>query len=684
MAGDLQSSPAADFSRLRAEGIALLQRYAGETWTDHNAHDPGITILEQLCYALTDLVYRSQYALPDLLASGGADPYASLYTPAQILPSAPVTLDDLRKLVIDVRGVKNAWIDVVDEPAATYDAALREVSPPAAEPPAGAAPASSNLSPIRLKGLYRVSIERSEIDDVSPPVIRREATRRLHRYRPLCEDFQEITVLGQQPVALDITLEVDATQRAVVLLADVYERLAAYMSPAVPFRSLDEMLARGRRVDQVFDGPLLEHGFIDSQELAQVERRTTLRISDLIREVMAVPGVTAVKTLRFTGAASKDWLLTVEAGKTPQFDASSSRIRLERAGLAIESDGLRAAAQERFGERATQAASAVRGVAALDLRPAPGRDRNVAAYSSVLEQFPAVYGIGAGGLPESASPRRKAQAKQLKAYLLFFDQLLANHFAQLAAAVRLFSFHDATPASYFSQAVQDNGKLGLDELRRSRSEDHRALLAGMTEGEAPGVRRRNRFLDHLLARFGEHFREYALLRPKADGANPEERLADHKRAFLRDYPRLGRDRGTGFNYLAPSGDSAAEGNVSGLELALRRKLGVTEEAERFYVVEHILLRPVPGDANQEGALFRDAAASDPYSLQLSVVFPAAVPRYDDANFRAFAEHMVREETPAHLGVRVLWLEETAMQAFREAHALWRERWRAHRHAALEL
>ena len=33
----------------------LLQELCGETWTDYNLHDPGVSILEQLCYGLTDL-----------------------------------------------------------------------------------------------------------------------------------------------------------------------------------------------------------------------------------------------------------------------------------------------------------------------------------------------------------------------------------------------------------------------------------------------------------------------------------------------------------------------------------------------------------------------------------------------------------------------------------------------------
>ena len=91
-----------DFSELRHQAMAFLRSLAGDTWTDHNTHDPGITILEQLCYALTDLGYRSQFALPDLLTREGHDPCADLPAPAQILPTSPVTISDLRKVVIDV------------------------------------------------------------------------------------------------------------------------------------------------------------------------------------------------------------------------------------------------------------------------------------------------------------------------------------------------------------------------------------------------------------------------------------------------------------------------------------------------------------------------------------------------------------------------------------------------------
>src|SRR3989338_2443071 len=101
-----------DFQWLRDEGIKHLQRLSGAIWTDYNLHDPGVTILDQLCYALTDLSYRIDYDIDDLLTGKDGNTFESLYSPAQILTTNPVTLLDIRKIIIDVPDVKNAWVEL--------------------------------------------------------------------------------------------------------------------------------------------------------------------------------------------------------------------------------------------------------------------------------------------------------------------------------------------------------------------------------------------------------------------------------------------------------------------------------------------------------------------------------------------------------------------------------------------
>src|SRR5579872_4800878 len=85
--------PHEDYNFLRAEGIRLIEKLSGKVWTNYNSHDPGITLLEALCYTLTDLGYRTSFDIKDILAPDSEEPDwgAIFYTSRQILPSNPVT-----------------------------------------------------------------------------------------------------------------------------------------------------------------------------------------------------------------------------------------------------------------------------------------------------------------------------------------------------------------------------------------------------------------------------------------------------------------------------------------------------------------------------------------------------------------------------------------------------------------
>ena len=65
--------PAAqDFYRLRREGIGHIEQTGSDEWTDYNTHDPGISILEALAYAITELAYRTGFPIEDILASAAS------------------------------------------------------------------------------------------------------------------------------------------------------------------------------------------------------------------------------------------------------------------------------------------------------------------------------------------------------------------------------------------------------------------------------------------------------------------------------------------------------------------------------------------------------------------------------------------------------------------------------------
>ena len=60
-----------EYDKLKAYGIEYIQKIGSKHWTDFNVHDPGVTILETLCFALTDLGYRTSFATRDLLTRKG-------------------------------------------------------------------------------------------------------------------------------------------------------------------------------------------------------------------------------------------------------------------------------------------------------------------------------------------------------------------------------------------------------------------------------------------------------------------------------------------------------------------------------------------------------------------------------------------------------------------------------------
>ena len=141
--------------------------------------------------------------------------------------------------------------------------------------------------------------------------------------------------------------------------------------------------------------------------------------------------------------------------------------------------------------------------------------------------FPQTYGLRAGEIAPKATPLRKAQAKQLKAYLLFFEQLMVNYCGQLDHLQDLFSMSSDVESTYFFQPLYDVPEVqqvlsaflaeqsqALDtnpvdwEDFKNRCNTYIKTLEAATEDRSTFLRRRNQFVDHLLARLGEDFSGY--------------------------------------------------------------------------------------------------------------------------------------------------------------------------------
>ncbi len=682
----LRVTGALDFYELRREGIGHLERAGSTHWTDYNSHDPGITILEALSYAITELGWRADFPIEDLLASAATGATTENPYPGQAFPTArtiltvnPTTPTDLRRLLIDVEPVRNAWVRCRDCPCGPgpavrglYDVLLElEADPEVGDlndrkvtrrrtvtggdgrrrpftlelrfPELGEARRSDREAlategdvTLAVTGPFRTTTGTTPIDDAElrthfndvlyvdlqvaldggtvvevrraalrlfgSGAVRRQTTvaditswlgettaegfvqpyRRklaladaavaraaavLHAHRPLDEDTCHVEVVGITDIAVcaDVHLTPDADVELVQAL--LWYETGRYLDPPPEFRTLQEMRARGTAVEDIFNGPALRAGFLTDEGLEATDLRRELRISDLLDRLMEIDGILGIDNLLLTahgpdGAplagladpawndggwtfdphrTSASWRLFLPPAHRPRLHPALSRFTFEADGLpfAPRQDEAEDTLVELHGRAARPKLQATD----LDLPVPLGRHRDLASYHPVTNSLPTTYGIGPAGLPSSASTERRAQALQLKAYLMVYEQLLRNAYAQLASGVQLFSLDPETLRSYFTAALT-----GISDLGQVMEPAADAAAADLVETPAAFLERRNRFLDHLLARFGESFARHGLLMSDLAGhSRAQHELAGDKAAFLGALPRIGRDRGKAFN-----------------------------------------------------------------------------------------------------------------------------------------
>ena len=741
--------PGMDFALLRREGIKHIERLGGQLWTDYNTHDPGITILEQLCYAITDLSYRLDFEMKDLLAPNPdlGESKKQFFTAREILTTNPVTINDYRKLLIDIDGVKNAFLEpITDSYPEFYYHSNRHILTFAA---------SEATQEVNLNGLYRVFIDKEQA--YSDAEVIEQVTAKLNQYRNLCEDFAKIEILPVEQVAVKAEIEVKAGVDVNDLMAKIYFALDSFIAPDIKFFTLKELLEQGKSTEIIFDGCPLQHGFIDDQQLQDFVRQDELRTSDLINIILDFAGVKAIKSITLSGNRSlhEEWVLPLEVNHTARLKDLSAAIQditfyknqiVCNLNYERISQKLELLTQLHASNVTTQSNQENQ-----DITISLGEYRELSEYVSIQDDFPSNYGIGELGLPASASGKRKAQAKQLQAYLMFFDQLLANYFSQLDHVKDLLSFSNQGNQTYFNQEL-----ISIPGF----SEIFTQYPADILENKAQQQARKNRLIDHLIAQYCEKFTDYSLLlyesilsQNKEDNQEEtiQENYLNHKISFLQNYPKISSERGQGFNYLDPNIVTNVE-NVAGFKrkicklLAIpdtRQALASSEKVEGFHLVEHILLRPKtkklspdsPNDfldfsrqitnftqssidtnkiictslqhglidheeirifgtrnyngtyyisnpqpdtfeikkrfiQSEEGQWVAFNQPLDPYSFQLSFVFPDWLPRFQDSSFKQLIYNVINDELPAHITPYYYWLNQDEMRVFETAYNHW--------------
>ncbi len=424
-----------------------------------------------------------------------------------------------------------------------------------------------------------------------------EAKATLHGHRNLDEDYCRIRGVDVEDVAACADVEVAPDADIERVQARIWLEIEQYFNPPVPFYTLQELMDDDAPVEAIFNGPKLNNGFIKTGELEAAGLKTVLRTSDIINRLMDIEGVVAVNNLLLSkydsegnivkGAAdptlhndtplfdadkiSAAWLLYISPSHQPRLYQNQSRFYFYKNGLPFHPrmDEVDDTLTQLRGEAERPKIKS----APKDLPIPAGQYRNPDDYYPVQYSFPLAYGIGPEGLPFHASSERRAQARQLKAYLMVFEAILGNAFAQLAHTKDLFSLDTTVDRTYFVQEFSKEIIQGYDEITKDLD---KAALEALTETTPEFHQRRNRFLNHIMARFGEQFSEYALMLTNLQGQQVAlDRLVDDKISFLKIYPAISHDRARAIDYR---NNPCSPVNIPGIKKRVSMLLGYPDLA----------------------------------------------------------------------------------------------------------
>jgi len=564
------------FDRLRAQGLHWLQVVGGKVWTDHNLHDPGITLLEQMCFALTDLCYRADFPVADHLCGPDgliAWDALSLPPPSTVFPCRATTAEDYRRLLVDaVPGLDDAVL-------------------------AGDGDGDADPARASLPGVYRLTLKLAPAHAQSREQRIALARATYRRERNLGEDLDD-AVSCVRDVVVDLVGEIELAgpRDPVDVLAEVYDRCARFVARVPRSVSFDEALHAGRTLCEIYTGPRLRRG-VPTAAGDEPPRGDQLFLADLSALVGAIDGVAQTQlqalrcaappagdegALRWSGSSAlpwsgAGWALRLRVPGSPPDDADGIAVKYRGHAVAIDRQALRLRYADLQAGDAGQPEQRGRHTAPDDHPPPPdlallprGVHRPPAGYRSVESDFPANYHLGRNGLPPSAAAQERARLRQFKAYLRLFDQVVADGVAQVDHLRDLFSLDGGSPQSYWHQDVahEDGGvsdALLLDSPAAVRTAVH-----------APFDRsadRKSRALDHLLALHGVTYRQDSMRKFGAhlDADELEAWLLENKAEYLREIVVLGRDRAGGFDYGRSAWDDP--GNTPGLQQRASLLLG---------------------------------------------------------------------------------------------------------------
>ena len=490
------------FVFLQRDSIRMLQELSGKVWTDFNAHDPGVTILDVLNYALTELEYKLSFSLVDYLTDkdGKFRPeMLGLFLPEQVFPTNPVTLDDYRKLfLMQVPELENVWIDTDSE-----------------------------------TGCYFIHLELfGFMKGVIPEEIKRRVEKLFMSHRNLCETLGGIDFVELEGVWLEGEVNMEPGTDVTAVLVEMYHCAHAYLARHVSYDSPELMKQEDISPDEWLNGP--NDADIRISAGVRDEVRTETRLYQLL---CRIPGVRSFHSCyirnkegqlinRFEipcGLIIPQSLPELLRHLTVKVDGIPASIRFERFISEFDIANMTSGNYLRI-----RAARKFEGIYP------DGKWRPVYQHDTILDDFPDCYGINRNGLSGFADKERKGKAMQLKAYLALFDSVFARGLKELEELRNVLKLEDRLEYSIFS--ADENRLLGVEDF---------LIASGLEQLKDISSRNilklRSQVLDMLSAVYGEDSNPAWLNEYNYYDYTEATRLVQRIR-FLEKVPLWGKDR----------------------------------------------------------------------------------------------------------------------------------------------
>lgn len=450
-------------------------------------------------------------------------------------------------------------------------------------------------------------------------IVRDNVLQVLRQNRNLGEDLRSIRAIGIQEIGLNVTFDLLKPINLEKYLATVLLELELFFKPHIRFSSLTTLEAEGISYEDIFEGPFLSNGFLDDLVLnnlggtAAKVRQSTIYVSDLVNllignalksftgnvnliedQTVVISAISISNYIRnqiYVQDASDCLVLEKFDLNKPRFSFNKSNIRFFRNGIEVTYNGdlVNSILDQLRTERlTTDKGSLIPLLSKGDVLP-------IGEFHSIQNDFPAVYGLAKNVLSEAYPSEQRAKIEQFRGYLTLIDQLLESQGSQLLHINDLFSIRSEVAHTYFRNSLYSlpylerllvdflNSGQSWDDFQNDPLNTYPEEIEAIFESRVVFLDRRNRFLDHLLARFAASIQNYISYRYEEASSNvvstDELELRRQEIAYdlildkinyLTKFPEHSRDRFAALDYSAVAWDTL---NTSGLSKRLATAFG---------------------------------------------------------------------------------------------------------------